>query len=292
MLVTPLRDGMNLIAKEYVAAGRRTGERWFLSEDDRRSQRALGEEAILVNPNDITRKWPAPSATAMEMPVEESEAEVMTAMWTGCDATTSSRWAGSDILEALKEDRSHAWTGRMPSRGCAQRIVSEFQSAGRAPAAAGLRRYDGAPYPRHRSRPATPYACAAGDFGSQLAGIADVVIVSGKPSPHPDAQAVDASTCAMQCWRTGAGAQRAGELKARDEVLLRRLEARGPLTPMLGCALSDWLPRRGSRKNGDRPAPIAKAEPDLRAAKCRAERPLDRPDPGDKRAAGHAGTRS
>jgi trehalose 6-phosphate synthase len=51
MLVTPLRDGMNLVCKEYVASRHRGGGALVLSE----FAGAAGElrQALLVNPHDV-----------------------------------------------------------------------------------------------------------------------------------------------------------------------------------------------------------------------------------------------
>lgn len=52
MVVTPLRDGMNLVAKEYVAARSDLGGALVLSEFAGAADE-LGDAAILVNPHDI-----------------------------------------------------------------------------------------------------------------------------------------------------------------------------------------------------------------------------------------------
>ena len=51
MLVTPLRDGMNLVAKEYVACRHDDGGALVLQRVRRR--RAELTQALLVNPHDI-----------------------------------------------------------------------------------------------------------------------------------------------------------------------------------------------------------------------------------------------
>lgn len=48
-LVTPLRDGMNLVAKEYVAA-RTTGTGVLILSEMAGAAKELGE-AVLINPN-------------------------------------------------------------------------------------------------------------------------------------------------------------------------------------------------------------------------------------------------
>ena len=96
MLVTALRDGMNLVAKEYVAAGSTSGALMLASSP---APPASCKGAVLVNPHDIdgikddhrTRRsaWtPAESVNACG------------AAPAGPRRTTSSRWSG-DFLAAL-----------------------------------------------------------------------------------------------------------------------------------------------------------------------------------------------
>jgi trehalose 6-phosphate synthase/phosphatase len=68
LLVTPLRDGMNLVAKEFVATHRDAGGVLILSETAG-SAREMGE-ALLINPNN-SEEIAASLKTALEM--EESE---------------------------------------------------------------------------------------------------------------------------------------------------------------------------------------------------------------------------
>jgi trehalose 6-phosphate synthase/phosphatase len=67
-LVTPLRDGMNLVAKEYVAAKNEAPGVLILSEMAGASDELSG--AILINPNNIHQIADA-IKTALAMPVEE-----------------------------------------------------------------------------------------------------------------------------------------------------------------------------------------------------------------------------
>jgi trehalose 6-phosphate synthase/phosphatase len=178
MLVTPLRDGMNLIAKEYVAA-RADGQGVLVLSEMTGAASELGE-AVLVNPNDIAEMACA-ITTAMEMPVEE-QARRMTAMRDRLRRYDVVRWAG-DILEALGEDRSRL-DRRMLTFGMRQRIVREFQSAGRRLL---LLDYDGTLVSiRPTPEQAVPGPALLAILG-QLAGIGDVVIVSGRPRATLDA---------------------------------------------------------------------------------------------------------
>ncbi len=67
MLVTPLRDGMNLIAKEYVAS-RADGTGVLILSEMAGAASELGE-AVMVNPNDIPGIARS-LKTALEMPLD------------------------------------------------------------------------------------------------------------------------------------------------------------------------------------------------------------------------------
>ncbi len=67
-LVTPLRDGMNLIAKEYLAC--RTDETGVLILSETAGASKELNEAVIINPNDSTEIASA-IKEALEMPVEE-----------------------------------------------------------------------------------------------------------------------------------------------------------------------------------------------------------------------------
>ena len=178
MLVTPLRDGMNLVAKEYVAA-RADGRGVLILSEMTGAASELGE-AVLVNPNDIPEMARA-IATALEMP-EEEQARRMTALRDRLRRYDVVRWA-DDFLEALGEDRSRL-DRRMLSPATRERIVREFRSAGRRLL---LLDYDGTLI----SIKPTPEQAAPGPgllaMLGRLAGLGDVVIVSGRPRATLDA---------------------------------------------------------------------------------------------------------
>jgi trehalose 6-phosphate synthase/phosphatase len=178
MLVTPMRDGMNLIAKEYVAA-RGDGHGVLVLSEMTGAASELGE-AVLVNPNDIPEMARA-LATAMEMPADE-QARRMTAMRDRLQRYDIVRWAG-DFLEALGEGHSRL-DRRMLSPGMRQRIIREFQSAGRRLL---LLDYDGMLVPiRPTPEQAGPRPGLLAMLG-RLAVVGDVVIVSGLPRATLDA---------------------------------------------------------------------------------------------------------
>ncbi|OCB35083.1 trehalose-6-phosphate synthase [Mycobacterium malmoense] len=101
MLVTPLRDGMNLVAKEYVACRSDLGGALVLSEFT--GAAAELRQAYLVNPHDLDGVKDAIEA-ALNQPVEEGRRR-MRAMRRQVLAHDVDRWARS-FLEALAEPRS------------------------------------------------------------------------------------------------------------------------------------------------------------------------------------------
>ncbi len=72
-LITPLRDGMNLVAKEYVASRQDPNGVLILSEMAGASRELL--EALVVNPNDVDEIVSA-IGRALTMPVEEQAARI------------------------------------------------------------------------------------------------------------------------------------------------------------------------------------------------------------------------
>jgi trehalose 6-phosphate synthase/phosphatase len=67
-LITPLRDGMNLVAKEYIAA-KRDGDGVLILSEMAGAARELGE-ALIINPNH-SREVAQALAQALDMPLEE-----------------------------------------------------------------------------------------------------------------------------------------------------------------------------------------------------------------------------
>ena len=75
MLVTPLRDGMNLVAKEYVACRHDDGGVLVLSEFTGAARELTS--ALLVNPHDIDGVKAA-VVRALEMPPDEARRRMRT----------------------------------------------------------------------------------------------------------------------------------------------------------------------------------------------------------------------
>lgn len=95
-LVTPLRDGMNLVAKEYVAAKRDTPGTLILSEMAGAATELT--DALVVNPNDSCEIEQA-IYQALEMP-EEEQFERIRRMHALLSFHTVNKWA-ADFLEEL-----------------------------------------------------------------------------------------------------------------------------------------------------------------------------------------------
>jgi trehalose 6-phosphate synthase/phosphatase len=72
-LITPLRDGMNLVAKEYIAC--QDGDYGMLVLSEMAGAAVELNEAIIINPSDIEETSDAID-TALTMPVEEKEKKI------------------------------------------------------------------------------------------------------------------------------------------------------------------------------------------------------------------------
>ncbi len=95
MLVTPLRDGMNLVAKEYVATHHKHKGVLVLSEVAGAASELT--EAVQVNPND-TQMVADAIVEALEMPVKEQKAR-MTSMQKRIATYDINHWAQDYIRE-------------------------------------------------------------------------------------------------------------------------------------------------------------------------------------------------
>ena len=120
MLVTPLRDGMNLVAKEYCAA-----------KDDGRGVLVLSElagaaeellEALLVNPYDLDAVAAA-LARALAMPIDEQRAR-MTALRATVLGNDAPAWA-ERFLTALAREPATASAPTTPLAGELHRIRTQ-----------------------------------------------------------------------------------------------------------------------------------------------------------------------
>ncbi|WP_321480267.1 bifunctional alpha,alpha-trehalose-phosphate synthase (UDP-forming)/trehalose-phosphatase [uncultured Bacteroides sp.] len=125
-LVSPLRDGMNLVAKEYVAAKRNTPGVLILSEMAGAAQEL--RDAIIVNPNDID-ELKRSMVKALEMPVEEQEKR-MAKMQKVISSQTIQKWArdfANELSEIKQENK--LLTAKLLNDEKREPLVSDYQKA-------------------------------------------------------------------------------------------------------------------------------------------------------------------
>ncbi|RJP74063.1 MAG: bifunctional alpha,alpha-trehalose-phosphate synthase (UDP-forming)/trehalose-phosphatase [Candidatus Zixiibacteriota bacterium] len=174
-LVTPLRDGMNLVAKEYVAARPdRTGV--LILSELAGVAKELGE-AVIINPNHIEEITEA-LRTALEMPVPE-QIRRNTIMQTRLKRYNVVRWA-DDFLIRLRElkDEQRVFNARFLSRHLRDRIVSDFRDSRRSLL---LLDYDGTLSKFAEDPLLVPPSADVIDMLRRLReGGTDVVIISGR----------------------------------------------------------------------------------------------------------------
>ena len=175
-LVTPLRDGMNLIAKEFLAAKERSGKGVLALSESAGASKELGE-AIIVNPNDVDELTEA-IRQALEMP-EEEQIERNRIMQERLKRYTVSRWALDfvDELKGMRELQVTATVKRVDFR-----IMREFMNK----FALSSRRllfldYDGTLVPFvTRPERAVPDA-ELRELLKRLSNFSELVIISGRP---------------------------------------------------------------------------------------------------------------
>lgn len=126
LLVTPIKDGMNLIAKEFVASRRDLRGVLVLSEFAG-SSRELGE-ALVVNPNSVEELSKA-IELALEMPPEEQESRLRI-MQDRLKRYDVLKW-GSEFLETLKGIASKRDTLKTKELGdrLSRKLKDMFRSA-------------------------------------------------------------------------------------------------------------------------------------------------------------------
>ncbi|HLD29163.1 MAG TPA: bifunctional alpha,alpha-trehalose-phosphate synthase (UDP-forming)/trehalose-phosphatase, partial [bacterium] len=150
-LVTPLRDGMNLVSKEYVAS--RTGADGVLVLSEMAGVSEELGEALIVNPNNKEEIAEA-LHTALTMSSEEQN-ERMRAMQNRLKRNDIFKWF-NDFIEKLKQ--AHLLQEKMATRLITEKIEEEiFQTYTRARRRLFLLDYDGTLVPfRERPRDAKP----------------------------------------------------------------------------------------------------------------------------------------
>lgn len=183
-LVTPLRDGMNLVAKEYVAA-QTDGEGVLILSEMAGAAKEL-PEAIIINPNDRAEIASA-LKEALETPIEEQQKR-MRLMQRRLRRYSVTRWAG-DFLSSLigVRELQNRVESKLLSTVARNELVARFEASRRR---LFLLDYDGTLTPlARRPEMAKPDAKRL-ELLAKLAGNPKnhVVIISGR----------DART--MQAW--------------------------------------------------------------------------------------------
>lgn len=134
MLVTPLRDGMNLVAKEFVAASLEGSDRGMLVLSEFAGCAAEMGDALLVNPYDVDGMAAAVHRAITMSPSERSDR--MSALRAGVQSNTVHVWADS-FLARLAEGPATASTAvPLPWSATLARVAA-------SPAVTWLLDYDG-----------------------------------------------------------------------------------------------------------------------------------------------------
>src|SRR5881296_1129446 len=125
-LVTPLRDGMNLIAKEYVASRADQKGVLILSEMAGAS-RELGE-ALIINPNDESEIVDA-LKTALEMP-EDEQVRRNQVMQNRIGRYDVIRW-GQDFTGKLNsvKDQQKRFSARLIDKSTREKLIKDYTSS-------------------------------------------------------------------------------------------------------------------------------------------------------------------
>ena len=125
-LVTPLRDGMNLVAKEYVASKIDQKGVLILSEMAGAS-RELGE-ALVINPNDISEIVDA-IKTALEMPEAEQKRRNQ-AMQTRLERYDVIKW-GQDFTEKLQstKEQQAKFSAKLLDASTRERMTNDYDKS-------------------------------------------------------------------------------------------------------------------------------------------------------------------
>ena len=125
-LVTPLRDGMNLVPKEFIATKQKTAGVVILSE----MAGVVDElpEAIRINPNDIDAIVYA-LKEALKMP-KQQQIENIRSMQHRISRYTVQRWA-ADFMDQLGRSKSvqHQQSGKLLSAESEDKIIRQYAKA-------------------------------------------------------------------------------------------------------------------------------------------------------------------
>lgn len=172
--LAPLRDGMNLVAKEYVAA--QHDERGILILSELAGAAAEMGESILVNPTDISQMADAlHDALTMKDNDKRKRIEAMKNRLSDYDVFS---WADDILRTTLKvKDDKESYGYRHINRDIEARIIASF---GRAESPVLFLDYDGTLVPiRELPELAVPDVQIM-DLTEKLSSLTEVVIISGR----------------------------------------------------------------------------------------------------------------
>ena len=125
-MVTPLRDGMNLVAKEYIAAKRDSNGILILSEMAGASIELI--DALIINPNDSSQIENA-LLTALNMPQEEIK-ERMSWLQKRVSKQTVNKWANDFLIELQSiRSRNQKLNTRVLGKQAEQQIKNEYNKS-------------------------------------------------------------------------------------------------------------------------------------------------------------------
>ncbi|MEW6746098.1 MAG: bifunctional alpha,alpha-trehalose-phosphate synthase (UDP-forming)/trehalose-phosphatase [Planctomycetota bacterium] len=127
-LITPVRDGMNLVAKEYLACQKSNPGVLILSE--MAGAAAELSEAILINPTDKA-EVAAAIAKALDMPLSERQA-VLERMQKRLRTYNVFTWAKDffETMDRVKQDQ-HVLRVRLVNKAIENQIVQQYRKASR-----------------------------------------------------------------------------------------------------------------------------------------------------------------
>ena len=172
--LAPLRDGMNLVAKEYVAA--QHDERGILILSELAGAASEMGESILVNPTDISQMADAlHEALTMKDNDKRKRIEAMKNRLSDYDVFS---WADDILRTTLKvKDDKESYGYRHINRDIEARIIASF---GRAESPVLFLDYDGTLVPiRELPELAVPDVQIM-DLTEKLSSLTEVVIISGR----------------------------------------------------------------------------------------------------------------
>lgn len=125
-LLTPIRDGMNLVAKEYIAT--RTDQTGVLILSEMAGAAQEMNEAILINPNNFEQIANA-IKTAIEMP-EEEQVRRNTVLQKRLKRYSVEKWA-KDFMKALEKTKENkpAFKAQQVTGDVHENILGRFKNA-------------------------------------------------------------------------------------------------------------------------------------------------------------------